>query len=455
MRRSLRFALLVLVVTLGIALVPRDAVAHPGDRYTISLITMSPGDPIFFRFGHNAILVNDARRKTHRVYNWGTFSFNEPGLVEKFLQGRLSYWLSVQPLGPTLAHYDSEHRWLVEQELNLTGEQKLELVRKIEKNARPENRKYRYDYYRDNCSTRVRDAIDSVLDGRLKAISQGPATYTYRGQTSRLVADVWWGHVFLNLAMGSFIDQPVTEWDEMFVPGKVRQMVRKVENVDESGNKVPLIKAERELVKAPDRKPPPDAPPSRTLPLLLIGLLMGTLFGWTGFRLLTHPRANNAKAPLGRRLALGLPLGAWTTLTGFLGFLFLFFWTMTDHQVAYHNENLLQTSPLTAAFPVLAIGLMLDRRWARNAFKWLAYVVAAMSVLGLVLKVLPWFNQVNGMIIAFLSPMWIGLAAGPFLADRQAKASKSKASEKKQAATEPSESPVEDDAAKPDKSEPS
>jgi hypothetical protein len=404
----------VLLVVLGLLLVA-TANAKPGDRYTISLITMSPGDPIFFRFGHNAILVRDSLRRTHRVYNWGTFSFHEEGLVQKFLQGRLTYWLSVQPLGPTLAHYDSEGRWLVEQELDLTPEQEMRIVRMIEENARPENQKYRYHYYRDNCSTRVRDVIDAVLDGKLRAVSSGPAKLTYRGQTSRLVADVWWGQVFLNLAMGSFIDQPVTEWDEMFVPGKVQEMVRKVQNVDESGNVVPLVRAERTLVEAPGRKSPPDMPPNRVLPLLLIGVFGGALFGWLGHRLLSHRHDGQAKAPLGRRLALAIPLGAWTTLTGFLGLLFVFFWTMTDHEVAYHNENLLQTSPLTAAFPVIAVGLMLGRGWATRAFRWLALVTAGLSVLGLLLKVLPWFNQVNGESMALLVPIWVGLAAGPVL----------------------------------------
>jgi hypothetical protein len=226
---------------------------------------------------------------------------------------------------------------------------------------------------------------------------------------------VWWGQVFLNLAMGSFIDQPVTEWDEMFVPGKVQEMVRKVQNVDESGNVVPLVRAERTLVEAPGRKSPPDMPPNRVLPLLLIGLLGGALFAWLGHRLLSHRNQGQAKAPLGKRLALAIPLGAWTTLTGFLGLLFVFFWTMTDHEVAYHNENLLQTSPLTAAFPVIAVGLMLGRGWATRAFRWLALVTAGLSVLGLVVKVLPWFNQVNGESMALLVPIWVGLAVGPVL----------------------------------------
>ncbi|MCU0692328.1 MAG: DUF4105 domain-containing protein [Polyangiaceae bacterium] len=392
MSRFLHFVLGLFAIVATVAASPSAANAEAGDEYTISLITMSPGDPIFFRFGHNALLVREARRGTQDVYNWGTFSFNEPGLVSKFLRGRLTYWLSVQPLEPTLLHYDSEKRWLAEQVLNLTSAQKRELVAKLRRNAQP----------------------------ALREVSSGPAQHTYRQHTSRLVADIGWGYVFLNLAMGSYIDQPVTAWDEMFVPEKVRETLRKVQNVNERGESTPLVMAERMLVEAPARKAPPDAPPNRMLPLLGIGLVVGGLLGLLGYRLTSwnHPVA---KTPLGRRLALALPLGAWTTLTGFLGLLFLFFWFATDHEVAYHNENLLQTSPLTAAFPVIAVGILLDRRWARRAFMWLSYAVAGLSVLGLLCEALPWFNQVNGEMIAFLMPMWLGLAAGPALAARKAR----------------------------------
>jgi len=390
----------------------------PADRYTISVITMSPGDPVFFRFGHNAILVRDSVRGTHKVYNWGTFSFDEPGLVAKFLQGRLTYWLSVPPLLSTLQHYDSEHRWVVEQELAVTSQQARRLVQMLDDNAKPENRRYRYHYYRDNCSTRVRDAVDDVLDGKLRAVSEGPARLTYRGQTSRLVADVWWGYAFLNLAMGSYIDVPVTEWEEMFVPERVQEQLRKVQVEDASGNMVALVRSERMLVSAPNRAAPPHDPPNRVLPHALVGALVGALLGWLGYRLVSHRDVDGGgggkvKIPLGRRLALGIPLGALTILTGFLGLLFVFFWTLTDHEVAYHNENLLQTSPLTAAFPVIAVGIMMGRLWAIRAYRWVAYAVAVLSVLGLLLKILPWFDQVNGDSIALCMPVWLGIAAGP------------------------------------------
>ena len=229
------------------------------------------------------------------------------------------------------------------------------------------------------------------------------------------MADLEWGRFLLNLAMGNYIDQPITEWEELFVPEKVQQMVRKVETVDATGQTVPLVRVERTLVEAPHRKPPPDMPPNRTWSWLIVGLLGGLLFAALGYRLVSYPAEESAKPSVGRRLALAIPLGAWSTVTGFLGLIFVFFWTMTDHEVAYHNENLLQANPLTAAFPVISVGLMLGKPWALRAFKNLAYVVASLSLFGLMAKALPWFTQVNGDSIALFLPVWFGLAAGPIV----------------------------------------
>ncbi len=410
--------LLRILLTALLLLATSAARAEPGDEYAISVLTMSPGDPLFFRFGHNAILVRNARTGSDAVYNWGTFSFEEPGLVTKFLKGRLSYWLSVQSLEGTIDHYRSENRWLYEQELNLTAAQKKKLVAMVTMNARPENRYYRYHYYRDNCSTRVRDVVDTVTDGSLKAVSSGPSPWTFRGETSRLTADVWWGYVFLNLAMGDYIDQPITQWEQMFVPERVMETLRRAKNKDALGVDVPLVRSEKWLVQA-DRPPAWEQPPRRTLPLLLTGAIVGGLLGWSAWRWLRATRPG-AKSPLGIRLAFALPGIAIGGFSGFLGLLFLFFWVATDHQVAWRNENLLQTSPLSIALVVVAAGVLRDRSWARKAVSVVSYALAAMSLVGLALKVLPWFDQVNGEMIALVLPIWAGLAAGSFVGTRKA-----------------------------------
>jgi hypothetical protein len=415
--------LLLAALSLAVVLALSGAArAEPGDEYTISVVTMSPGDPVFFKFGHNGIWVHDARTHRDDIYNWGTFSFDEPNLVGKFFQGRLTYWLSVQSLRGTLAQYESENRYIQVQELDLTAAQKRKLVAAVRENARPENCKYRYDYYLDNCSTRVRDMIDMASDGSLKAASTEPSPLTFRTETMRLTADVIYAYTFLHAAMGSFIDQPITMWEDMFVPGRVEEVLRKAKNRKADGSIVPLVRVDRRILDA-DRQPPPQWPPNWLARYVITGLLLGSLFGWLSHRVLAWPQGS--KPPILRRLALGLPLGALATLTGFLGLLFTFYWTLTDHQVAFHNENLLQTNPISVALPVVAIGLMRDSAWAKKAFARVAYALAAMAWIGLAFKAMPfWFKQSNAEIIALMLPIWTAMALAAWMARNPDKAAR-------------------------------
>src|SRR5262249_20746978 len=163
--------------------------AAPGDELSIYPLTFGPGDHPSFKFGHNAILVRDAAAGTERVYNSGTFKFDSPWLIPEFLRGRLTYWLSVSSLETTMAAYQRENRSIFAQELALPPDAKLTLKARLEENARPENRAYRYDYFLDNCSTRVRDALDRTTLGLVHASARGPGRLTLREQALRLTAD--------------------------------------------------------------------------------------------------------------------------------------------------------------------------------------------------------------------------------------------------------------------------
>ncbi|HXI59064.1 MAG TPA: DUF4105 domain-containing protein, partial [Polyangia bacterium] len=179
-----------------------QAQAQPGDELSVYVMTMGPGDHPFFKFGHNAIWIQDRTTKLSKVYNFGTFRFDSPRLIPDFIKGRLTYWLSVSSLDRTLATYQHENRSVEAQELELEPAEKAALAERLEVNARPEKRNYKYDYFLDNCSTRVRDAIDVVTGGRLRASAQGPARLTLREQALRLTADLPWEYLTLYLILG-------------------------------------------------------------------------------------------------------------------------------------------------------------------------------------------------------------------------------------------------------------
>jgi len=385
------------------------AAGEPGDALTISVLTFGPGDHPFFKFGHNAILVHDELHHRDRVYNYGMFSFNSPWLIFDFLKGRLRYWLAGQSLMFTMANYREENRSIEAQELDLAPEQRFELVRLLEENAREENKYYKYDYYRDNCSTRVRDLLDRITNGRVRAVSQARASMSWRDHTRRLTVDNLPVYLGLHVAMGHLIDRPVAVWDEMFLPERLQQTLRLVTMATPQGDR-PLVKKERVLLSA-QRAPLRTQPPAWGLPFAMVGILIGAVFAGLGRWASRQTWARWSFTLLAAVFALGI---------GILGLIFCLLWGFTDHEVSYHNENILQCVPVAVVLLGTVFGLVKNRpRTVEFALRVVA-VCAAVSLLGLLIKVLPWFRQDNWEIIALLLPSWVGLLVGLVLWQRAA-----------------------------------
>ena len=270
---------LLLLLPLALQLAVRPAAAQaagpapavPRPELTVYLLTMGQGDYVWEKFGHNALWVHDPVLGTDRVYNWGVFDFNSPGYWGRFLKGDWLYQLAVDDIYQTRAQYRYYDRTLVAQELNLTPEQKGELQAFLEWNARPENREYRYDYFRDNCSTRVRDVLDLVLGGQLRAATAAEPTGTsYRWHSRRLIADDRLAYTGMNAGLGPPADQPISRWEEMFLPGKVRERVAELQVRRVDGDPVPLVASEQVLYQAVGREAERAEPPFWTPAFLLI-----------------------------------------------------------------------------------------------------------------------------------------------------------------------------------------
>lgn len=367
----------------------------------VYVITFGPGDHPFSKFGHNAVLVLDHDRRTDAVYNFGTFSAASPTLISDFMQGRLLYWVSVGSWEPTSAAYAANNRSISAQKLSLTPVETGRLVALLAKSALPENRYYRYDYYLDNCSTKVRDVLDDVTDGGLADTKNMPAKQSWREHTSRLTRDSLGLNLGLNLLLAQGVDVPRSRWDEMFLPSALAETLATTRKADGS----PLV-AEQALWHRAERPPLAESPP-RHLWLPLVGLTLGaSLIGLSRV-------ARKSRAALAVFTAVIAILG---TLAGALGCVFAFFWFATDHDFAHANENLFALPPWALLLPVVAIGAFVNpQRWVRRAQR-LALLLAAGSAVGFAVKVLPWFRQDNWVFLGFALGLW-GLLA---LALRQA-----------------------------------
>ena len=138
-------------------------------------MTMGPGKAVWERFGHNAIWIHDPERGTDQAYNYGLFDLRQEKFLVRFLQGRMWYWMQGFPAQAYVELYRRANRSVWIQELEMPANAKRELQEFLEWNERPENRFYHYDYYRDNCSTRVRDALDRALGGRIQRLRRDPS----------------------------------------------------------------------------------------------------------------------------------------------------------------------------------------------------------------------------------------------------------------------------------------
>jgi hypothetical protein len=374
----------------------------PGSELTISLMTMGVGAEIWERFGHNAIVVEDRQNGTSIAYNYGMFSFRQENFLLRFLQGRMRYWMQGEDTEGELPKYRYLKRSVWLQELNLTPMQRLAMRDFLEWNARQENRFYRYDYYRDNCSTKVRDAIDRVLGGALLGQMTGPASGSYRFHTQRLTANDIPLFTGLLLILGHGVDAPVTKWDEMFLPLKLREYLDEVRVPDSTGTMVALVKVERTLFESA-AFPVLDAPPQWGVGYLLGGLLLGSVFVWGG---MTGRRSRAARWGL---FGAG---GLWAAVTGVAGAIMAGLWAFTDHVATARNENVLQASLFALALAVMLPVAMRRVPGALRMARLLAFIVGGLSLLGLLLKVLPPFNQVNGQVLALFVPANVGLMLG-------------------------------------------
>jgi uncharacterized protein DUF4105 len=388
-----------LPVTAACQAAPRQV--EPGAALTVSVMTMGPGAMVWERFGHNAIWIHDPVQGTDLTYNYGLFDFRQHNFILRFVRGQMWYWMAGFPADRYLEEYQRNNRSVWVQELDLPPRARLQLQEFLSWNALPENRFYHYDYYRDNCSTRVRDAIDRVVNGAVRrATAAVPEAVTYRFHTQRLTANDPLIYTGLLLALGEGVDRPLTAWEEMFLPLKLREHLRRVTIPGPDGHLVPLVKSERTIFLS-TAPPPPDAPPNWLPAYLLLGSAIGAL-AWTLSR-------GARRSPVMRAGFLFVVAG-WAVLVGLVGLVLAGLWGLTDHVMAYRNENLLQMSPLALFILPVLFGAVRGSPGRGRAACAIAATVAALSALGLAAKLLPGFDQVNGPVIALALPAHLGVA---------------------------------------------
>jgi uncharacterized membrane protein len=199
--------------------------------------------------------------------------------------------------------------------------------------------------------------------------------------------------------MGPNIDQPLSAWDEGFIPMELQKWARQVRVRGPSGELQPLVLNEQTLFDA-QRAPPPDTPPDLLARYVLAGVLSAGLLVLLG----------GLAVRRWARIAFLATASLWSLVVGLVGTIIALLWAFTDHLVTYRNENVLQANPVSLVLLVALIGLFASRRWSHRLAARTSLMVASLSVLGLLIQLLPGVDQVNGNIIALLLPPHIAIA---------------------------------------------
>jgi hypothetical protein len=356
-------------------------------------MTMGQGDEVWERFGHNAIGIRNARTNQDVVFNWGLFAFDEPGFLGRFLRGEMMYWMAGFDAQQTIAQYQAYNRTVEIQELNFSPAQRLALAEFIQWNIREENRFYRYNYFLDNCSTRVRDALDQALGGSIRQASDSGTTgSTYRDHSLRLLAPDPLLTVGVDIGLGRPTDVPLTRWQEMFIPMRLRDYLRTVRVPDETGAMVPLVTSERVVFQA-ERPPPRDAPPRLRLPLTLLGLLIGGLLFWL------QRRAGIEGAS---RIGVTTGIVTWCLIVGVLGAALVYLRLLTEHTFAHDNTNVFAINPIWLLL-VLLLPLARSVTWS-SAVSTLALMAGVLTAIGIFAMFLPGFSQDSLAVVMLVAP---------------------------------------------------
>lgn len=373
------------------------------DQVDVYLHSVDIGNLIYSNFGHTALRIHDKVSGRDLVFNWGMFSFKDPitfGL--QFYKGILNYQLGIYPYRAALSSYEAEGRKVWEDKIYLTREQKQKLLERLIWNSKPENRTYAYQYFFDNCSTRIRDYLDEAMDGTIKPkthLNFAPQTFrdmVYEGYSYTPGMDL-----FLDIAMNSNIDRLMTIWERMFHPLYMRDVFLQTRNQDQ-----PMVMESKVLAEF--RRP--ESYPG--LSFILVLVLFGVPLSLLGIAFFMRNKIIQFLPVVYRLFALiSLPLLGFGAL---IGFLMPVTWLVSEHLDLHHNANMLLFWPLDAILVIWAFALLVQGRgWqlpVKGTLFLRRYVLAHMIVTLLmpVLRLLGLIQQdVNRVIVWVLPPYMV------------------------------------------------
>ena len=342
----------------------------------ISIISIGEGSSLADAFGHTGIRV--VSNGSDIVFNFGVYDFSAPNFYSNFVKGRPVYKLAVQKYENFKDGYIYQNRYLVEHELNISEESKMNIIDLLINNSRPENKYYTYDYLRDNCSTRVADILIDDTNNEFKDDKlESEAVFTYRELIHKKIGENSWAAVGIDLCLGAIIDKKISVRETFFIPEKLMQYMDEL-MIDYSK---PITK---NIIFSPDS-------PSRynegfPKPFLLNSIISFLIILLTYFNF-----KNNS---WNRSIDFIIYL-----FSGLVGVLIIYLWFFSNHFASAQNFNFLWAFPFNLVV-VFALIRKTPPLWTINFVK--------LNIILLILLFIHWTTGVQKYNITLL-PIFISL----------------------------------------------
>ena len=338
----MRTRLLILLI-LTLSLRPAHLLSQTQENAQVYLVTCAPGTETYSIYGHSALRIIMPEKSSDMVYNWGVFDFATPNFAWKFAKGRLDYLLQAYPADRFLQEYFYEQRAVFQQRINLEPAETQALLTLISENLKPENISYRYDFFYDDCSTRIRDLLEKATGNRLiYPPEKNEDAQTFRQKVGEYQRSYPWLEFGINLIMGTPGEKKATFRDEMFLPVDLQKNLSET-LINREGRLVPFLTNPEILLDFP-----PASVKSNFIlsPVFVFSLLLVII-------ILLSALKNNILVNRIMDLSVYIPFSILSVLIFFFSF-------FTDHEQMKLNLNILWLSP----FVIMCLtSLLLNRKW--------------------------------------------------------------------------------------------
>lgn len=308
------------------------------DTFAVSILTCTPGEELYAKFGHTAILVRDNVRQNNIVFNYGCFNYNSDNFMYKFLLGQTDYILGAEDLENFMYRYSYMGNGVTEQTLNLSREETNKLVNLLFDNLRPENQEYRYNWLYDNCTERARDIIEKAVDGNVDYAAKTKDT-TVRKMLNNCLENDLWSSFGINLILGEEIDTEADKRIQMFIPDVYRAEVDEAYIVRSDGRKEKLISSKRIILDETncfEKASMVTSPLSIAILLLIISVIL------LGFEIKTRRYC----APFDVALHI---------IQGFAGIIVSFLFFFSEHPAVDSNWLVILFNPIAIIYSIWII----------------------------------------------------------------------------------------------------